>query len=59
MCFAVQQESVKGKYTQLGLENAVEEMGRMQELENARKEQEKLMGKQEETKMNKRMFRAG
>ena len=27
--------------------------------ELARKEQEKLMGKQEETKMNKRMFRAG
>jgi len=46
-------------YTHLGLEDAVEEMGRMQELENARKEQEKLMGKQEETKMNKRMFRAG
>ncbi len=46
-------------YTHLGLEDAVEEMGRMQELENARKEQEKLMDKQEETKMNKRMFRAG
>ena len=46
-------------YTHLGLEDAVEEMGRMQELKNARKEQEKLMGKQEETKMNKRMFRAG
>jgi hypothetical protein len=28
-------------------------------LENARKEQEKLIGKKEETKMNKRMFRAG
>ena len=46
-------------YTHLGLEDAVEEMGRMQELENARKEQEKLMGKKEETKVSKRMFRAG
>ncbi len=46
-------------YTHLGLEDALEEVGRMQELENARKEQEKLMDKQEETKMNKRMFRAG
>lgn len=46
-------------YTHLGLEDAVEEMGRMQELENARKEQEKLMGKKEETKVSRRMFRAG
>ena len=46
-------------YTHLGLEDALEEVGRMQELENARKEQEKLAGKKEETKVSKRMFRAG
>ena len=46
-------------YTHLGLEDAVEEMGWMQEIENARKEQEKLAGKQEETKVGKKMFRAG
>lgn len=50
---------VQAVYTHLGLEDALEEVGRMQELENARKEQEKLMGKKEKTKMNKRMFRAG
>ena len=43
----------------LGLEDALEEVGLMQELENARKEQEKLEGKKEETKVSKRMFRAG
>ena len=32
-------------YTHLGLEDAAEEMGRMQEIENVRKEQEKLAGK--------------
>ena len=46
-------------YTHLGLEDAVEEMGRMQEIENARKEQEKLAGKREETRVSKKMFRAG
>ena len=46
-------------YTHPGLEDALEEVGRMQELENARKEQEKLAGKKEETKVSKRMFRAG
>ena len=46
-------------YTHLGLEDALEEMGRMQELENARKEQEKLAEKKEETKVSKRMFREG
>ena len=46
-------------YTHLGLEDALEEVGRMQELENARKEQEKLAGKREETKVSKKMFRAG
>ena len=34
-------------------------MQRMQELENARKEQEKLAGKKEENKVSKKMFRAG
>ena len=46
-------------YTHLGLEDAVEEMSRVQEIENARKEQEKLAGKKEETKVSKKMFRAG
>lgn len=46
-------------YTHLGLEEALEEVGRMQELENARKEQEKLAGKKDEIKVNKRMFRVG
>ena len=32
-------------YTHLGLEDAVEEMSRMQDVENARKEQEKLNGR--------------
>ena len=31
----------------------------MQELENARKKQGKLAGKKEETKVSKRVFRAG
>ena len=46
-------------YTHLGLEDALEEVGRMQELEDARKEQEKLAGKKEETTVSKRMFRVG
>ena len=46
-------------YTHLGLEDAVEEMSRMQEVENARKEQEKLSGKTDEVKISKRQFRAG
>ncbi len=46
-------------YTHLGLEDALEEVGRMLELENARKEQEKLAGKKDEIKVNKRMFRVG
>ena len=46
-------------YTHLGLEDAFEEVGRMQELVNARKEQEKPAGKKEETKVSKRVFRAG
>ena len=46
-------------YTHLGLEDAVEEMGRMKEMENARKEQEKLAGKNDEIKVSKSTFRAG
>ena len=46
-------------YTHLGLGDALEEVGRMQELENARKELEKPVGKKEDTKVSKRMFRAG
>ncbi len=46
-------------YTHLGLEDAVEEMSRMQEMENARKEQEKLAGKTDEVKVKKNMFRVG
>ena len=48
-------------YTHLGLEDAVEEMSRMQDVENAttRKEQEKLNGKTDEVKISKNQFRAG
>ena len=46
-------------YAHLGLEDAVEEMSRVQEIENARKEQEKLAAKREETKVSKKMFRTG
>ena len=46
-------------YTHLGLEDAVEEMSRMQDVENARKEQEKLKGKTDEVKISKNQFRAG
>ena len=34
-------------------------MSRVQEIENARKEQEKLAGKKEEMKVSKKMFRVG
>ena len=46
-------------YTHLGLEDAAEETGRMQEIENARKEQEKPASKRKKTKGSKKMFRAG
>ena len=46
-------------YTHLGLENAVAEMERIKEAENARKEQEALEGKTKEVKVTKKMFRAG
>ena len=46
-------------YTHLGLEDAVDEMNRMQQLESARKEQETLSGKTDEVKLSKKHFRAG
>ena len=46
-------------YTHLGLEDAVDEMNRMQQLESARKEQEALSGKADEMKLSKNHFRAG
>ena len=46
-------------YTHLGLEDAVDEMNRMQQLESARKEQEALSGKTDEVKISKKHFRAG
>ena len=46
-------------YTHLGLEDAVDEMNRMQQVESARKEQEALMGKTDEVKISKKHFRAG
>lgn len=46
-------------YTHLGLEDAVDEMNRMQQLESARKEQEALSGKTDEVKLSKKQFRAG
>lgn len=46
-------------YTHLGLEDAETEMARLQEAEDARREQEKLMGKTDEVRMTKNQFRAG
>ncbi len=46
-------------YTHLGLEDAVDEMNRMQQVESARKEQEALSGKTDEVKLSKKHFRAG
>ena len=46
-------------YTHLGLEDAVDEMNRMQQLESARKEQEALSGKTDEVRLLKKHFRAG
>ena len=42
-------------YTRLGLEDAAEELRRMEEAENARREQEKLAGK---TKDSQKLFKA-
>ena len=46
-------------YTHLGLEDAAAEMARMEEVESARKEQEKISGKasEQENKITQRMFR--
>ena len=46
-------------YTHLGLEDAVDEMNRMQQPECARKEQEALSGKTDEVKLSKKHLRAG
>ena len=46
-------------YTRPGLEDAADEMNRMQQLESARKEQEALMGKTGEVKISKKHFRTG
>ena len=43
-------------YTHLGLEDAVDEMNRMQQLECARKEQEALMGKTERWRFQRSIF---
>ena len=42
-------------YTHLGLEDAAEELRRMEEAENARKEQEKIAGK---AKYAQKLFKA-
>lgn len=43
-------------YTHLGLEDAAAEMARLEEVESARREQEKIAGKRETTQ---RVFRGG
>ena len=46
-------------YTHLGLEDAAAEMARMEAVETARKEQEKISGKRErENTVTQKMFRA-
>ena len=46
-------------YTHLGLEDAAAEMARIEEVETARKEQEKISGKKDrENKVTQKMFRA-
>ena len=46
-------------YTHLGLEDAAAEMARLEEVENARKEQEKIFGRtgNEERKVSQKTFR--
>ena len=45
-------------YTHLGLEDAAAEMARVEEVEAARREQEKLSGvKEEKEKQSRKMFR--
>lgn len=46
-------------YTHLGLEDAVAETNRVQQLESARKEQAALEGKTDEVRIPKKMFRVG
>ena len=46
-------------YTHLGLEEAVSETNRLQQLESARKEQAALEGKSDEVRISKKMFRVG
>lgn len=46
-------------YTHLGLEEAVSETNRLQQLESARKEQDALEGKSDEVRISKKMFRVG
>ena len=46
-------------YTHLGMEDAAAEMARMEEVESARREQEKLSGvKERKEKQSRKMFRA-
>ncbi len=46
-------------YTHLGLEDAVAETNRVQQLESTRKEQAALEEKTEEIRISKKMFRVG
>ena len=46
-------------YTHLGLEDAVAETNRVQQLESARKEQAALEGSTDEVRISKKMFRVG
>ncbi len=46
-------------YTHLGLEDAVAETNRVQQLESARKEQAALEGRTDEVRISKKMFRVG
>ena len=44
-------------YTHLGLEDATEEMARMEAVEAARRKQEKLSGKPEQMVLSQKMFK--
>ena len=46
-------------YTHLGLEDAVAETNRVQQLESARKEQAAIEGRTDEVRISKKMFRVG
>jgi integrase len=45
-------------YTHLGLEDAAEEMARMEQVESARKEQDKISGESGQGTITQQMFRA-